>query len=123
MLTIYRRHIVIFLTLQFIEYADEGEALVIRRSLNVIQENEDAWLRDNIFQTKYTSHGKMCIVIIDSGSCINVVAKEMVTKLNLKTESHPQPYKIQWFHKGNGFKVTKKCLVSFSISKNYKDEV
>ena len=29
---------------EFTEYADEGEALVIRRSLNVVQENEAAWL-------------------------------------------------------------------------------
>ena len=29
---------------EFTEYADEGEALAIRRSLNVSQENEEAWL-------------------------------------------------------------------------------
>ena len=65
----------------------------------------------------------MCNVIINSGRCTNVVAEEMVTKLNLKTGPHPQRYNIQWFQKGNGLKVTKKCLVSFSIGKNYKDEV
>ena len=65
----------------------------------------------------------MCNVIIDSGSCINEVIEEMVTKLNLKTKPYSQPYKIQWFQKSNVLKVTKKCLVSFSISKNYKDEV
>ena len=107
----------------FTEYADEGEALVIMRRLNVIQENEEAWLGDNIFQTKCTSHEKVCNMIIDSGNYTNVVAKEMVTKLNLKTEPHPQPYKIQWFQKGNGLKVTKKCLVSLSISENSKDEI
>ena len=53
---------------EFIEYVEEGEALVIRRSLNVIQENEEAWLLDNIFQTKCTSHGKVCNAIIDSGT-------------------------------------------------------
>lgn len=108
---------------EFIEHADEGETLVIRRSLNAIQGNDDSWLRDNIFQTRCTSHGKVCNLIIDSGSCTNVVAEEMVTKLNLKTEPLIQPYKIQWFQKGNGLKVTKKCLVSFSIGKNYKDEI
>ena len=55
------------------EFADEGEVLVIRRSLNVIQDNEESWLRDNIFQTRCTSQGKVC----------------NVTKLNLKTEPHP----------------------------------
>ena len=39
-----------------------------------------------IFQTRCTSHGKVCNVIIDSGSCTNMVAEEMVTKLNLTTE-------------------------------------
>ena len=29
---------------EFIEYVDEREAWVIRRSLNVFQENEEAWL-------------------------------------------------------------------------------
>ena len=108
---------------EFTEYADEEEDLVIRRSLNVIQENEEAWLRDNIFQTKCTSHGKLCNVIINSVSCINLVAEEMVNKLNLKTRPHPQPYKIQWFQKGNVLKVTKKCMVSFSIGKNYKGKI
>ena len=40
------------------EYANEGEALVTHRCLNVIQENEESWLRDNIFQTRCTSQGK-----------------------------------------------------------------
>ena len=104
-----------------IEPANEGEILVTRRSLNVYQGNDESWLRDNIFQTRCTSHGKVCNVIIVSGSCTNVVAEEMVTKLNLKTEPLFQPYKIQWVQSGNGLKFTKKCLVSFSIGKNYKD--
>ena len=78
---------------------------------------------ETIFLTSYTSHGKVCNVIIDSGSCTNVVAKEMVTKLNLTIKPLLQPYKIQLFQRGNGLKVTKRCLVSFSIGKNYKDEV
>ncbi|KAL5582656.1 hypothetical protein UlMin_015098 [Ulmus minor] len=47
----------------------------------------------------------------------------MVNKLGLQTKPHPQPYKIQWFQKGNGLKVSKRSLVSFSIGKSYKDEV
>ena len=63
----------------------------------MIQKSEETWLQDNIFQTKCTSHGKVCNVIIDNASCTNVAAEEIVTNLNLKTEHHPQPYKIQWF--------------------------
>ena len=47
----------------------------------------------------------------------------MVEKLQLKMEDHPQPYKLSWLRKGNEVKVTKRCLVQFSIGKNYKDEI
>ncbi|XP_028062877.1 uncharacterized protein LOC114266193 [Camellia sinensis] len=61
-------------------------------------------------------------MIIDSGSCKNVVSQEMVDKLNLPVEEHPHPYSLSWFKKGNEIKVTKRCLVSFSIWQNYFDE-
>jgi len=51
------------------------------------------------------------------------VSTTMMEKLNLKTEPHAHPYKLQWLKKGNDIQVTKKCLVQFSIGKNYKDEV
>ena len=63
-----------------ITYADRGEALVVQRSLKVTYV-EDEWLWNNIFHTRCTSHGKVCNVIIDGGSCENVVAATMVEKL------------------------------------------
>lgn len=84
---------------------------------------EDNWLRNNIFHTRCTSLGKVSNVIIDGGSCENVVATTMVEKLNLKMMEHPQPYKLSWLQKGNEVKVNKKCLVQFSIGQNYKDEI
>ena len=77
-----------------ITYADQGEALVVQRSLKVTY-MEDEWLRNNIFHTRCTSHGKVCNVIIDGVSCENVVAATMVEKLKLKTEDQPEPYKLQ----------------------------
>ena len=80
---------------------------------------EDEWLRNNIFHTRCTSHGKVCNVIIDGGTYVedewlrniifhtrctsheNVVVATMVEKLKLKTEDHPEPYKLQWLRKGN----------------------
>ena len=47
----------------------------------------------------------------------------MVDKLKLKIETHPHPYKLSWLKKENEIKVNQCCLVSFSIRKNYKDEV
>ena len=47
----------------------------------------------------------------------------MVDKLGLKIEEHPKPYTLSWFKKGNEVKVSKRCLVNFSIGKKYTDNV
>ena len=101
-------------------YPDQGEALVIQRVLNVAISksiDDDSWLRNNIFRTKCTVKGKVCSMIIDSGSCENVVSTRMVEKLGLKAEDHPEPYQLTWLKKGNVVKVSKRCLVQFSIGK------
>jgi siroheme synthase (precorrin-2 oxidase/ferrochelatase) len=61
---------------------DRRKALVVQRSLKVTY-IEDEWLRNNIFHTRCTSHGKLCNVIIDGGSCENVVVATMVEKLKI----------------------------------------
>jgi hypothetical protein len=49
---------------------------------------------------------KVCDVIIDSGSSENIISKNMVAKLGLKTERHPSPYKIGWIRQGVEARVT-----------------
>lgn len=106
-----------------VTYGDQGTSLVVQRSLSVVREEEEEdWVRKNEFHTKCTSHGKVCVVIIDSGSFENVVSSYMVDKLGLKIVQHSHPYKLSWLQKNNEIKVNKRCLVSFSIGKNYKDE-
>ena len=109
---------------------DMGESLMMRRTMIIptkedVEEKgiDDSWLRTNIFQTRCTSGGKVCQVIVDGGSCENMVSKEMVDKLNLQCEKHPHPYRIAWFKKGSEVTVDKRCLVKFSIGKVYKDEL
>ncbi|XP_076909541.1 uncharacterized protein LOC143566842 [Bidens hawaiensis] len=107
-------------------YPDRGEALVIRRVLNTnLPDTSDdtAWLRNSIFRTKCTSKGKVCTVIIDGGSCENIVSQSMVDKLNLPTQDHPEPFQLTWLKKGNLIKVTHRCLVQFSIGNKYSDEI
>ncbi|XP_027351492.1 uncharacterized protein LOC113862615 [Abrus precatorius] len=96
---------------------DHGEALVVRRSLHTAAVIEEPWMRHNIFHTQCTTQGKICDVIIDSGSCENVVSSYMVEKLKLPTKDHPHPYKLQWLNKGNEVKVSQRCLVAFLIGK------
>ena len=52
-----------------------------------------------------------------------MASKEMVDKLKLHCETHPHPYRISWFKKGNEVTINKICLINFYISKTYKDEV
>jgi len=76
-------------------YGDGQETLVIRKSLLTPKgDSGDDWLRTNIFHTTCTVADKVCKMIIDSGSCENVVSDEAVQKLQMKTERHPKPYKM-----------------------------
>jgi len=47
----------------------------------------------------------------------------MIEKLNLQSSTHPQPYNIQLLNQSKGSQVNSRCLVSFSIGKNYHDEL
>ena len=52
--------------------------------------------RRSLFRTRCKCEDKCCDVIIDGGSTDNLVLEEMVSKLKLKREKHPQPYQISW---------------------------
>ncbi|GKD56619.1 hypothetical protein Tco_1290006, partial [Tanacetum coccineum] len=51
----------------------------------------------------YADHGEalVCSVIIDGGSCENMVATSMVEKLGLDVEDHPAPYQLTWLKEGD----------------------
>ncbi|GJZ17974.1 reverse transcriptase domain-containing protein [Tanacetum coccineum] len=107
-------------------HPDRGELLVTRRLLNTVvldQDDDTTWLRTNIFRTQCTAKGKVCTVIIDGGSCENMVSTTMVEKLGLPIQNHPDPYQLTWLKKGNLVKVTHRCLVHFSIGNKYTDEL
>jgi len=78
--------------------------------------------RENMFQTRCIINHKVCVLIIDGGSCTNVASKRLVEKLNLPTIPHPRPYKLQRLSEEREIKVSNEVLLNFSIGK-YKDEV
>ncbi|PKU84723.1 putative mitochondrial protein [Dendrobium catenatum] len=98
---------------------DEGNLLVLKQSLNV--QKGESWLRHSIFRTRCTVKDRVCNVIIDSGSCENVVAATMVDKLQLTTTDHPKPYSLSWIQKTAEVQVNKRCLVDFSIG-HFQDQ-
>ena len=102
------------------EDAERGETLINRRVL-LSGENEPEQRR-SLFRTRCKCEGKCCDVIIDSGSTDNLVSEEMVTKLKLKRQKHPHPYRIAWVQDDHKVMVSEQCLVKFKIG-GYHDEV
>ncbi|XP_026442070.1 uncharacterized protein LOC113341386 [Papaver somniferum] len=103
---------------------DTGVNFVVRRSFLTPRKDEgDNWLRNNIFQSTCTIEGKVCRLVIDPGSCENIIDEEVVKRFRLETKAHPHPYKLSWLKKGNEVTVNKHFLVSFSIGNKYKDKI
>ncbi|XP_044489106.1 uncharacterized protein LOC123213696 [Mangifera indica] len=105
-----------------VEEPIHGDMLVTRRILNIQpKDSNDEEQREHIFHIRCHVKDKVCSMIIDSGSCINVASTLLVDKLNLETFKHPKQYKLQWLNECGEIRVTKQVLVAFSIGK-YKDE-
>ena len=75
-----------------------------------------------LFRTRCTLQGSLCDLIIDSGSQENIISKDVVERLQLEMETHPNPYSIRWIKEVGGIWVYERCKVAFSIGK-YNDEV
>ncbi|XP_057443382.1 uncharacterized protein LOC130735376 [Lotus japonicus] len=104
------------------EAAMNGELLMIRRMLGSQQKPKKESQRENIFHTRCSVNGQICLMIVDGGSCTNVASERMVEKLNLVTKPHPWPYKLQWLSHYGEIQVSKQVEVDFSIGK-YRDKV
>ena len=80
---------------EVVEEAEEGDLLVLRRTLSGLKGSQEEQ-RKNIFYARCTVNRKVCSLIIDSGSCTNVVSSSMVKKLQLEATAQPHPCTIQW---------------------------
>ncbi|GKB16730.1 hypothetical protein Tco_0850653, partial [Tanacetum coccineum] len=89
------------------------ESLVIQQVWSVATFkciDDDLGRQNNIFRTNCTSKVKVCNMMIDGGSCENVVSTYMVDKFALKNVNHPEPYQLTWLKKGKIVKVSKRIF-------------
>nr|GEY20837.1 transposon Ty3-I Gag-Pol polyprotein [Tanacetum cinerariifolium] len=77
----------------------------------------------NIFQTKCLVKEKICYMVIDGGSCENLVSKALVKAFKLPTEPHSSPYQIGQIKKGLALKVNEICKVPLDMGKHYNELV
>ena len=70
---------------------DEACVGVVRCVLSTTVGNNN-WKRTSIFHTIIQSGDKKCKLVIDGGSSMNVVSKDIVKLLYLKVEPHPNSF-------------------------------
>ena len=98
----------------------EGYNFFMQPLVNIPRLNEEEdWRRTSIFQTRVACQGRLCTLIIDGGGYSNLASEELVEKLNLKTEDHPNPYQIAWVNDAS-ILVSSRCLVTFNFSNNFE---
>ncbi|XP_059277846.1 uncharacterized protein LOC132032044 [Lycium ferocissimum] len=79
----------------------EGEITIpnyVVRRMMISKAMDDPSQQENLFHSKCVINQNMCVMIIDSGSCVNVVSTTLVDFLKLPTTTHEHPYKLQWLN-------------------------
>jgi len=94
---------------------------MVRLQLGQVPKELDPSQRQNIFHGGCLINDKICLFIIDSGSCVNMASPRVVDKLGLKTIPHAKPYKLSWLKEEDN-KITKQVPINFSIG-NFRDKV
>jgi hypothetical protein len=98
----------------------KNRTFVVQRVLSAQMEQAEQLQRHNLFQMFLIVKDCRVRVIIDGGSCNNLVSSDFVKKLGLATRAHPRPYHIQWLNNSGKAKVTHTVRVHFSIG-SYHD--
>lgn len=99
-----------------------GENLMIRRVLIKEPMKEKPSQRRSLFRIQCKIMGKVCRVVVDSGSTDNIVSEEVVSKLKLQRIPHSDPYRVTWLNKGQHVLVNEQIWVEFTIG-GYKDKI
>ncbi|XP_051130737.1 uncharacterized protein LOC127251190 [Andrographis paniculata] len=115
-------------TEEHVEEDSSGDSLVVLRMLGAVPKESENFVdrvkeqRENLFHCRCKIGGKRASIIIDNGSCTNVVSWYVVDKLGLQTIKHPTPYHLQWMNSSGDMKITRQAKVPISIGP-YKEDV
>ncbi|KAL5715946.1 hypothetical protein ACHQM5_017696 [Ranunculus cassubicifolius] len=94
---------------------------IVRCILTVPKVDDEDWKRTSIFQMLVRCGNQARKLIIDGGSCMNVVSTSTVERLKLPVQPHPHPYSVGWID-STSLSVTQRCLVSLSCG-TYTDSI
>ncbi|KAH0748608.1 hypothetical protein KY290_027840 [Solanum tuberosum] len=81
-----------------LELPNDGIIGVVRRIMTINLGSVDEGQRENLFHTRCGIKGKTYSLIIDGGSCANVVSSYLVDKLGIACMKRPTPYRLQWLN-------------------------
>ncbi|XP_058191258.1 uncharacterized protein LOC131308354 [Rhododendron vialii] len=103
------------------EEVDNSLISVVRRILTAPKVEKEDRRHTSIFQMLVRCGNQARKLIIDGGSCMNVVSAATVERLKLPVQPHPHLYKVAWID-NTSIPVTQRCLVSFSYG-SYSDSI
>jgi hypothetical protein len=86
-------------------------------------ETEKKVEREELFHLNIQIKKGIVQAIIDPGSQKNLISEDLVSKMSLETEPHPEPYVLGWIKKGVELRVTRQCTFKFAITGRYIDTV
>ncbi|XP_010247056.1 PREDICTED: uncharacterized protein LOC104590196 [Nelumbo nucifera] len=101
---------------------EHEEYMCVVRKLMLFQRSKDDTQRHRLFRTRCTVQGQLFELIIDNSSQENIIGRNVVKKLQLIPEKHPNPYTIGWIKEVGSVRVEERCKFPFSIGM-YIDEV
>ncbi|RVW55375.1 Transposon Ty3-I Gag-Pol polyprotein [Vitis vinifera] len=83
---------------------------------------EETYNEDEVSEECDYYDGRLCTMIIDGGSSLNIASQELVEKLNLKIERHPNPFRVAWVN-DTSIPVSFRCFVTFLFGKDFEESV
>ncbi|PKA62667.1 hypothetical protein AXF42_Ash012254 [Apostasia shenzhenica] len=95
--------------------------LAVMRCIIATPKVDPDWRRTAIFHMYFKCGEINCKLIINSGSCMNVLVMSAIARMNRKAETHPQPYKVAWVDE-TMIPVTQRCLVPIQLG-TYSEKI